>query len=98
MRYHKFVILSAVALAACANLSVVSPDGKSSATYRGTSIIGGEEVSCGTMGTVTTCSESGQNVAALAQAIAPYLGGIGGLPLPTAMPTPAPAALEAPVK
>jgi hypothetical protein len=93
VKYHKFVILGAIALAGCATISVTSPDGKSSASYRGTSIVGAEDVSCGTIANVTTCSESGQNVAALAQAILPYLAGAGGIPLPapTANPTSTPA-------
>jgi uncharacterized protein YceK len=102
-----FVALTAVviALGGCSSISVTSPDGKATASYSGTSIIGSEEVSCGQVAGVTTCSTSGQNVAALAQAIAPYLGAAGGIPLAS---SPAPAAatssastspsLETPVK
>jgi hypothetical protein len=82
VKYHKLVIIGALAFAGCAAVSVTSPDGKSSASYRGTSIIGGEEVSCGELASVITCSVSGQNVAELAQAVAPYLAGAGGIPLP----------------
>ncbi|MGC2411101.1 MAG: hypothetical protein WA459_00160 [Stellaceae bacterium] len=82
-------------LAGCSSISVTSPDGKASATYSGTSIIGSEEVSCGQIAGVTTCSVSGQNVAALAQAIAPYLAGAGGIPLATSAPASAPTTVTA---
>lgn len=80
--------VGAMLLASCATMSVVSPDGKSSVSYRGTSIIGAEEISCGTMAGITTCSASGQNVAGLAQAIAPYVAQAYGIPLPPAPPAP----------
>ena len=98
------VTVGALAIAACAEISVTSPDGTSSASYNGTSIVGSEDVSCGSMAGVTTCSVSGQNLAGLAQAIVPYLGPLIGLPAtsapavprPTSTPTSAPttAALE----
>jgi hypothetical protein len=72
---------------ACLTISVTSPDGKSTAKYTGTSIIGGEDVSCGSMGGILSCSGTGQNVAALAQAIAPYVAQLYGLQLPAGAPT-----------
>jgi uncharacterized protein YceK len=81
-------VLIVLELHGCASISVKSPDGTASASYTGTSIIGSEQVSCGTAAGITTCSESGQNLAALAQAIAPYLGGVAGVPLPAPAATP----------
>lgn len=98
--------LITIACGACLTISVKSPDGQSTASYSGTSIIGGEDVSCGTIGTVVSCSGSGQNVAGLAQAIAPYLGQLYGIPVPPAPPapretptaTPTPAPIETPIR
>lgn len=85
-----FLIVTAIAIAAagCLSISVKSPDGASSASYTGTSIVGGEDVSCGSMAGVVTCSGSGQNIAGLAQAIAPYLAQYYGIPLQPAPTTP----------
>lgn len=88
MRRMMVLIVAACAIAACAKISVVSPDGKSTATYNGTSIVGSEDVSCGSAMGVTTCSVSGQNLAGLAQAIVPYLAPALGIPIPPAQPTP----------
>ena len=82
----------------CAKISVVSPDGRSTATYDGTSIVGSEDVSCGQMAGVTTCSVSGQNLSALAMAIAPFLQGTGGTPIPVPTPAPTPAITEVPAR
>lgn len=96
---HRGLIITvgatAIAAAGCLTIAVKSPDGASSASYTGTSIVGGEDVSCGTMAGVVTCSGSGQNIAGLAQAIAPYLAQYYGIRAPaaraTATPTPIPA-------
>jgi hypothetical protein len=90
VKYRIFVILAAIGIAGCLKIAVKSPDGQSTATYTGTSIVGGEDVSCGTLGNVVSCSASGQNLAGLAQAIAPYLGGAAGVPLPPPQPSPTP--------
>lgn len=94
-------IAVASSVAGCLTIAVKSPDGSSSASYYGTSIVGGEDVSCGTTAGVVTCSGSGQNVAGLAQAIAPYLAQIYGLPVSPApaapRPTPTPT-LEVPAR
>lgn len=96
--------VGAVLFAACATISVKSPDGSSSASYSGTSILGSEGVSCGAMAGVETCSVTGQDLAGLAQAIVPYLGPLIGVPAgvpagastprPTPAPAPSPVALE----
>lgn len=96
------LVLSALLLTAtlpgCLTISVKSPDGQSSASYTGTSIVGGEDVSCGSIAGVTSCSGSGQNVAGLAQAIAPYIAQAYGIPLPqpTQPPSSTPAATPTP--
>lgn len=78
-----------IAAAGCLSISVKSPDGASSASYTGTSIIGGEDVACGTIAGVISCSGSGQNVAGLAEEIAPYIARAYGIPIPqSAVPTP----------
>lgn len=93
---------AAIAAAGCLSISVKSPDGASSATYYGTSIVGGEDVSCGALAGVVTCSGTGQNLAGLAQAIAPYLAQYYGIPIPPApapvQPTRTPTATPTPVQ
>ena len=66
------------------------------ATYKGTVLFGSEAVSCGFAMGIYTCSETGQNVQALAQAIIPLLGAGAGIPIPVPTPTPAPAAKSTP--
>lgn len=82
----------AMAMAGCLKIAVKSPDGTSSASYTGTSIVGGEGVSCGTTQGVTSCQGTGQDLSGLAQAILPYLAQYGALaaavPAPSSTPTP----------
>lgn len=78
----------------CLTVHVQTPDGTSTADYKGTTIFTGESVSCGSVAGVISCTGSGQNLQEIAMAIAPYIAPALGVPLPvpprpSATPTPA---------
>lgn len=91
------LIGSGLAIMGCATIVANCPDGSSSATYKGTNLIGATSASCGTMNGVTTSTVTGADLAGLAQALIPILGGLGvGVPAaPAARPTTATAETQA---
>lgn len=86
-RHLTVLVVAAVAVsvsaAACTTMSVTSPDGRSTASYKGTTMIGALSLLCGVNG---VCSESGQDVTAIASAVAPI---VAAMLTPTPQATPA---------
>ena len=101
MRYLVTIAL-AIAISGCADIAVNTPDKSAVATYKGTVLFGDEMVSCTGLNGTETCTVSGRNVQAIAEALLPlvakYFGLPSGAPPVTPAPQPSPAPTPSPPK
>ena len=93
MRRALIFVLATLLLAGCSQITIMCPDGKSSASWKGLNILGDTSVTCSTGPTGDTAAISGLNLLALAAALAPIIVPMVGAQMPksspTATPTPA---------